>query len=465
VQVERLRDPLTAEEIFWRLSSLPHCLFLDSAMKHPTLGRYSFVAADPFAVIRCPVGDAGALTQLREALRKYSSPTHEGIPPFQGGAAGLLGYDLNQTLADTPRPKFDDFKTPALHVGLYDTVISFDHVSGEAWLVSQGFPELDDDARRDRAAARSAQFREWLECRGEPVAIPTTDDAGFDEPALLDRSFPTSSEGVLSNFESPGYRDLVARGIELINAGDIFQVNLSQRLLCRASDDSRQLYLRLRKRNAATFSGYYDCGDRQIVSASPERFLCLRDGRLETRPIKGTRPRTKTPEADLFAASDLRNSEKDRAENVMIVDLLRNDLSRVCDPDSVVVDQLCQLEAYEFVQHLVSAVSGRLTPEADAIAAVEACFPGGSITGAPKIRAMEIIAELEQTARGAYCGSLGYVGFDGTMDLSILIRTVTASHGWWQFPVGGGVVSQSTPDNELQETWQKAAGVLRALRI
>ena len=129
------------------------------------------------------------------------------------------------------------------------------------------------------------------------------------------------------------------------------------------------------------------------------------------------------------------------------------------------MDQLCQLEAYEFVQHLVSAVSGRLTPEADAIAAVEACFPGGSITGAPKIRAMEIIAELEQTARGAYCGSLGYVGFDGTMDLSILIRTVTASHGWWQFPVGGGVVSQSTPDNELQETWQKAAGVLRALRI
>ncbi len=175
MQVERLRDPLTAEETFWRLSSLPHCLFLDSAMKHPTLGRYSFVAADPFAVIRCPVGDAGALIQLREALRKYSSPTHEGIPPFQGGAAGLLGYDLNQTLADTPRPKFDDFKTPALHVGLYDTVISFDHVSGEACWCRKDSPSWTTTRgaiarRRDRlsfasgsnAAVSLSRFRQRM---------------------------------------------------------------------------------------------------------------------------------------------------------------------------------------------------------------------------------------------------------------------------------------------------------------
>ncbi len=185
---------------------------------------------------------------------------------------------------------------------------------------------------------------------------------------------------------------------------------------------------------------------------------------MEARPIKGTRRRTSWAEADLFAGDDLLQSEKDRAENVMIVDLLRNDLSRVCEADSVRVTQLCALETYQFVQHLVSAVEGTLAPGKSAIDLVRAAFPGGSITGAPKIRAMEIIAELEPTARGPYCGSLGYFGFDGSMDLSILIRTITAARGWWQFPVGGGIVAQSSPDREYEETWHKAEGMLRALR-
>ncbi len=464
---ERLRSSLTAEQVFGRLSTRPHCLFLDSAMSHSTLGRYSFVTADPFEVLSCPIGDESALQKLASILQRFSTPTCGGLPPFQGGAAGLLGYGLNHVLANTPRPRIDEFGSPSLHVGFYDTVIAFDHRANEVWLVSQGFPELDEAARRERASARAAQFREWLDKPSDPVVKEPAARGGFaecfDERSLLERSCETAHDGVLSNFDAKGYRDLVAEGIELINAGDIFQVNLSQRLLHRATSDSRELYMRLRKRNAAPFAGYYDCGDQQVISASPERFLCLRDGLLETRPIKGTRPRTKTPEADLFAASDLKGSEKDRAENVMIVDLLRNDLSRVCQPETVVVEQLCELEAYEFVQHLVSAVSGRLAEGNNAISAVEACFPGGSITGAPKIRAMEIINQLEQTARGAYCGCLGYVGFDGTMDLSILIRTITARYGWWQFPVGGGVVSQSTPENEYQETWHKAAGILRSL--
>jgi para-aminobenzoate synthetase component 1 len=269
--------------------------------------------------------------------------------------------------------------------------------------------------------------------------------------------------GVLSNFTQQGYLQATQRALDYIYAGDIFQVNLAQRLLHPAATDSVSLYLRLRKRNAATFAGYFDLGDFQIVSASPERFLQLRNRHVQARPIKGTRQRTKLPEADLFAAEELRASEKDVAENLMIVDLLRNDLSRVCDAHSVQVVELCRLENYRYVQHLVSVVQGQLAAGESAIDLLRAAFPGGSITGAPKIRAMQIIAELEPTARGAYCGSLGYIGFDGSMDLSILIRTITAGYGWWQFPVGGGIVAQSVPAQEYAETWQKAAGMIRSL--
>jgi para-aminobenzoate synthetase component 1 len=216
--------------------------------------------------------------------------------------------------------------------------------------------------------------------------------------------------------------------------------------------------------NAAPFAGYLDGGDWQIASASPERFVRVQDGHVETRPIKGTRARVRRPEADLFAGDELRASDKDRAENVMIVDLLRNDLSRTCDPDSVRVSQLCGLETYEYVQHLVSVVEARLRRGCSSTDLLRAAFPGGSVTGAPKFRAMEIIAELEPTVRGAYCGSLGYIGLDGQMDTSILIRTITAERGWWQLPVGGGIVAQSNPVDEYAETWHKAAGMLRALR-
>jgi para-aminobenzoate synthetase component 1 len=235
-------------------------------------------------------------------------------------------------------------------------------------------------------------------------------------------------------------------------------------LLFPAASDPLSLYRRLRERNPATFAAYFDLGDAQIVSASPERFLRVANRRVEARPIKGTRPRTARAEADLFAGSELQESEKDRAENVMIVDLLRNDLSRVCQPESVRVTQLCGLETYQFVQHLVSVVEGELARDKTPLDLVRASFPGGSITGAPKVRAMEIISELEPTARGPYCGGIGYLGFDGSLDLNILIRTVTAARGWWQFPVGGGIVAQSSPEREYEETWHKAAGLLKALR-
>ena len=465
--VEELTSVPDIEEALRRLSRQPHCLLLDSARRDPLLGRYSFLTADPFSYLSLRADGHDSLAILEKQLEPFAAKSRADLPPFQGGAAGLLSYDLGRSLEAVPPARIDEFQTPALAVGLYDVVLAIDHLENRAWLVSQGFPEHDPSARRKRAIARIEQFRSWLT---EPISHSHNAMTGSQtkqrliEPNELAPQFAVPGPaGLTSNFSADAYLAAIARAIEYIRAGDIFQVNLSQRLLCPAHDDSVSLYLRLRRRNPATFAGYFDLGDFQIVSASPERFLQIRERRVEARPIKGTRQRTARPEADLYAGEDLRLSEKDRAENVMIVDLLRNDLARVCQSASVCVTQLCHVEVYEYVQHLVSAVCGTLAEGRTPIDLIRATFPGGSITGAPKVRAMEIIAELEPTARGPYCGCLGYLGFDGTLDTSILIRTITAGRGWWQAPVGGGIVAQSTPASEYNETWHKAAGLLRAL--
>lgn len=463
--VHEIRPLPDAEEAFLRLARLPHCVYFDSARREPVLGRYSFLAADPFEYFELAADGRDGLAELGSRMRPYASPTVSELPPFQGGAAGLFSYDLGRAFERVPTPAFDEFQSPALAVGIYDVVLAIDHVAGRAWIVSQGFPEQDPALRRKRAEERLRQFLGWLsEPREELSSIAKAQASPIAAEALAPQfAIPTFS-GLTSNFERSAYLHAVARAIEYVCAGDIFQVNIAQRLLYPARDDAVSLYLRLRRRNPATFAAYFDTGDFQICSASPERFLQVIDGEAEARPIKGTRGRTFRPEADLFAGDELQESEKDRAENVMIVDLLRNDLSRVCLPESVRVTQLCKLELYEFVQHLVSAVRGKLRSGLSALDLLRAAFPGGSITGAPKVRAMEIVAELEPTARGPYCGSLGYVGFDGAMDTSILIRTITAGRGWWQLPVGGGIVAQSVPQREYEETWHKAEGMLRALR-
>jgi para-aminobenzoate synthetase component 1 len=437
-------------------------LFLDSALRHQTLGRYSFVSADPFQFLSVAAHEHDGLERIEAELASFRGETVTDLPPFQGGAAGLLSYDLCRSFERVPTPKHDEFAVPVIAVGFYDVIVAFDHLKQQAWIVSQGFPETDPNLRQERAAGRLAEFELWLEA--EPISAEFIHHNTICETDLARQYAVAGIEHVTSNFSRENYLAAVQQVIDYIHAGDVFQVNLSQRLLCRAEDHAVSLYLRLRERNPATFAGYFDLGDFQIVSASPERFVHVRDGHVEARPIKGTRQRTARPEADLFAADDLRQSDKDRAENVMIVDLLRNDMSRVCRPDSVQVTQLCDLEVYEYVQHLVSAIRGELAVGQTAFDLIRAAFPGGSITGAPKVRAMEIISELEPTARGPYCGSLGYIGFDGTMDLSILIRTVTAGRGWWQIPVGGGIVAQSNPQQEYEETWHKATGMLKALR-
>jgi para-aminobenzoate synthetase component 1 len=270
---------------------------------------------------------------------------------------------------------------------------------------------------------------------------------------------------VTSNFDRDGYEAAVARVVEYIRAGDCFQVNLSQRLLASLREHPLDLYDRLRRLNPAPFAAYFDAGNFQILSASPERFLRVdSEGEVETRPIKGTRPRGKTIEEDARLVHDLASSTKDRAENIMIVDLLRNDIGKVCKYGSVRVPKVCEVETFRYVHHLVSEVRGMLGPGKGPLDLLAAAFPGGSVTGAPKVRAMEIIAELEPTARGPYCGCLGWIGFDGAMDTNILIRTFTAGRGWVQFPVGGGIVAESDPAGEYEETLHKAAGLLRALQ-
>lgn len=377
---------------------------------------------------------------------------------------GWWGYEMGSCFEDVPAAARNDFFLPLAAYGLYDVVLSWDHATGEGWVISQGCRWDGESAVQQRAYSRLQHFLTLLE---QPVAASYGKPAGagfVTAPSAIARQFPTRwSDRWTSNFSALDYRRAVKKCVDYIHAGDIFQVNLSQRLLGRAWARSPELYLHLREKSPAPFSGYSDFGRGQIVSSSPERFVSVIDGKIEARPIKGTRPRLSDPTADAAMAELLRESEKDRSENVMIVDLLRNDISRVAVSDSVRVNSLCGVERYAYVWHLVSVIEARLAAGLDASDLIEASFPGGSITGAPKIRAMEIVAELEPTVRGAYCGSMGYISLAGDVDLNILIRTLTACDGWWQVPVGGGIVASSDPHLEEQETWHKAEGILRAL--
>jgi para-aminobenzoate synthetase component 1 len=458
--VEELIPAPDPWDVAQRLAHLGHLLFLDSADPHSGIGRYSYVTAWPREWLCVAASDSiDPFAALARLLPRDAGDPAPGLPPFQGGIAGLFGYGLCSRLERIPQARADEFRAPELAVGLYDWVVAFDPVAGRAWFVSTGLPWTDPARRRRLAEWRAKMVRHHLQTGRRSVwepGVPVEASPQFPLPG-----FPNVS----SNFDRPGYESAVRKVIEYIHGGDVYQVNVSQRLLAPFTGSPLELYGRLRERNPAPFAGYFDLGDFAIASASPERFLRLSaSGDVETRPIKGTRPRGRTPEEDDANGRSLLASPKDRAENVMIVDLLRNDLGRVCEYGSVRVNKLCELESYRTVHHLVSEVVGKLRPGMTALDLLRAAFPGGSVTGAPKVRAMEIISELEPTARGPYCGSLGYIGFDGSMDTNILIRTMTLGRGWAQFPVGGGIVADSDPAAEYEETLHKAAGMLRALQ-
>ena len=470
-------DPVT---VFRHASRLPHAIFFDSAVvDHPAaaatpatpadappvrLGRHSFVAADPIRswLVRrggdwdaCRQEIAATFAVIREVLADLACLTIPGLPPFQGGVAGLVSYDCGLArLGLEPPPAAGPDPVLSLHV--HDVVFAYDHDLNRGWFISQGVPARGPVERARRATERLTVF--LAEPRhAEPI------------PPVASRTAPAAAHPlpgrphVRSTHSRDRYLDMVRAGIELVHAGDIFQANLAQRFEVAASVDAVSLYLRAREVNPAPFACYLDAGDVQVASMSPERFLQVSRGVVRTHPIKGTRRVTASPEADLYASADLEASEKDRAENVMIVDLLRNDLSRVCTPESVCVEALCRLERYRYVQHLVSVVSGRLRRGLGVIDALEAAIPGGSISGAPKHRACEIISDLERVGRGCYCGSIGYVGFDGTADFNLLIRTLVVSPGSIAFAAGGGITAASDPAAEYAESLAKAEGMLRVL--
>ena len=453
-------DVMTATR---KLQSLPKLLVLDSALQRAPIGRYSFLMADPIEWWQTDQGAFGddPFRRLESTLSPLANDPVEGLPPFQGGVAGLMGYELGQCFERVPTAGYDEFQLPVLAAGLYDWVIAWDHHQQRAWLISQGWPEVEPSRRTEQATRRAQDIRKRLSL--DQVSVATSPATILERDQLAPQYEMTANSSLTSNFSRNAYLQAVRRVIEYIRAGDIFQANLTQRLLFPSQIDATTLFERLRQVNPAPFAGLLQWDDWAVISASPERFLRV-DGRdVETRPIKGTRRRNRGPEADLFTRDELRESEKDQAENVMIVDLLRNDLSRVCEPGSIRVPQLCGVETYETVQHLVSEVRGRLRSDRTVWDLFRAAWPGGSITGAPKVRAMEIIAELEPTARGPYCGSLFYVGANGQTDSSLLIRTFVQRNGWLQCGVGGGIVAQSDPAAEYEETLVKAAGMIRAL--
>ena len=474
VQIENLDSALDVIQTMEAFDDAPFVVLFDSAARHRERdARYTFLTADPIAVTRLnavqitsAVGmkthPFSVLRDWQERLPVFLNEEGELLPPFCGGIAGLMSYELGQVFERIPRPVIDDFETPPLLAGLFDWAIVWDHIAGT---VRRYVLRLDGS--KSKSDERAAWIEERLQRRSVRPTVQGTAELVESRRRLIAPQYhriePTSE--IYSDFTRDQYVAAVSNVIEYIRAGDIFQANLSQRLLSLWPGTAMQLYANVRRNNPAPFCGLLKTDEFSIVSASPERFLKVdRSRQVETRPIKGTRRRPRSPIADLYASDELSTSAKDRAENVMIVDLLRNDISRSCKPGIVRVTGLCEVERFETVLHLVSTVVGTLRDECDVWDLMAGCFPGGSITGAPKIRAMEIIAELEPTVRGAYCGSLFFLGPCGDFDSSILIRTFTFKNGLVHFPVGGGIVADSVPLEEYRETLHKASGMIRSLR-
>ena len=448
--------PLLPTEALRAFEGLSDIAFLDSGSMCSDLARWSIVAADPFA--RFDIKDGIAFWQgqkiegdpleiMREKFSIFSLTRGEERPPLLSGAIGFIAYEMGknfETIPSMPSSKPGELE---LSFGFYDVVYAYDLTTDKAYLISTGFPELNEKHRLARAETRLSFFQERL----------------TRAPRALKHN--AAIKTWKSNFSKESYEQAVRDVIEAILRGDIFQANLSQCFKAKRPHDFDPLafYLHLRETSPAPFGAFLECGDHIYASNSPERFLKLDDqGLIEARPIKGTAPRSKNDAEDRAYAHALLRSEKDRAENTMIVDLLRNDLSRIARTGSVRVPTLCGLETYANVHHLVSIVEATLKPEKDLFDVIRATFPGGSITGAPKIKAMEIIAREEKIPRGAYCGSIGYLSFDGRMDLSIAIRTATITNDEIMVSAGGGITLLSEPEAEYRETLIKAERLFKA---
>ncbi len=460
-------DPPT---VFHRIREGKDSFLLESVKGTKRIGRYSIIGTHPF----CVFASKGSEIRIREGiyerkiagnpfaeLKRLMGETPvarvEEAPFFTGGAVGLIGYDAVHFFEELPRTAVDDLEIPDLCFLFVDTLVIFDHVEKEVILVH--IPLL-----RHAPSETSACLRAYEEGVKRLKELYRRIMAGEELPSLKGqrpfRSFP-----VVPNMAKEDYMEMVRRAKAYIKAGDIFQANLSQRLTAEIGDlDSFHLYRVLREINPSPFAAYLDFQDFQIVSSSPERLMLLKEGVVETRPIAGTRPRGKDLAGDQAMSAELIANEKERAEHIMLIDLERNDIGRVCDYGSVRVDELMVLEEYSHVIHIVSNVRGNLHAGKDLFDLIRATFPGGTITGVPKVRCMEIIDELEPVRRGPYTGSIGWLGFNGDMDLNIIIRTFVIQNGRAHVQVGAGIVADSDPEREYYETLHKANALLQTLK-
>ncbi|MFL8672627.1 aminodeoxychorismate synthase component I [Clostridioides difficile] len=443
--IREINTKLNSFEIFTIFRNEHDSFILDSAMDKEKLGRYSFISSKPFKVLKYKDTDENPLEFLKEELNKYRVKNDTNLP-FIGGAVGYLSYDLGNYMEELPRSAVDDIGMPDMYFGLYNHVIVVDHLMEKTYIAT---PNIDMKLEE--------KIVDDIEQK-----ILKEEEKGIDNICYQEKEVKPIR--LKSNFTKKEFKNAVQNVREYIRQGDIYQANLTQRFSGETELTSFELYRDLRRFSPAPFGAFLNFDDVHILSNSPERFIRCIDKKIETRPIKGTRPRGKDREEDLKLQQELKNSEKDRAELLMIVDLERNDIGRISKTGSVKVPELFVIEPYANVNHLVSTVVGELKDDKDATDIIKATFPGGSITGAPKIRAMEIIDELEPTQRSVYTGSIGYIGFNGDMDFNIAIRTIIKDDRKVYFQVGGGMTWDSDPDEEYQETMDKAKSIMKALR-
>lgn len=459
--------------LFQVLKPAPAPFLLDSGDQYSELGRYSFLGAFPFLqataytdrveLFRPEIGQReviptadGRSVRVLDALHARYQVAAPAPFPFAGGAVGFFSYDLKDEFERLPQLAADDLNLPLWRLAWYDGVVIYDHIKKKYWLTACGMQD-DGQCIRDLANKRLDRLADVF----KDINVSENTDC-----TAVGDSFPPASDvkTITPSVTRERYLRDLERVIAYIYAGDIYQANLTQRFTAAWAGDPWALYQRLREGNPAPFAAFLPYSDFQILCSSPERFIRLRvDGRLETCPIKGTRPRGAGPDADKAMAEELRGSAKDRAELTMIIDLERNDLGRICEVGTVRVPHRMRLERYPTVWHLVSTVTGQARPGLLPSELLQAMFPGGSISGAPKIRAMEIIEELEPYKRGIYTGSIGYLGFDGAWDLNIVIRTILLKNGRAYLNAGGGIVADSVPEREYEETLHKAKALFDAL--
>ena len=471
--------------VFEALKAGGHPMLLESARVNDKIGRYSFVASNPYLIFKSrgenveislpetPAGKYGRrasmnrkpLAKLRELFSNYRTARVDGLPPFTGGAIGFLSYDFVRQIEDLPHRARVDLDIPEAYFVFVDMVVAFDHVLEKTWVI------VNPGAREQEMGFRKPEPGQWGGLY----------DQAADKLSALHASLLTmSSRSPVKGEENSGlkrftlepnitrarFETMVRQCKEYIAAGDIYQANLSQRFSAGIGDaDPLRLYALLRHINPSPFAAYLDFGDLQLVSSSPERLVRLHEGIADTRPIAGTRRRGRDGAEMEALSAELLTNEKERAEHIMLLDLERNDLGRVCEYGSVRVDEMMVVEDYSHVIHIVSNVRGTLTPGRDAFDLVRAVFPGGTITGVPKVRCMEIIDELEPVARGPYTGSIGYFSNSGDMDLNIIIRTFVVKDGVAHIQVGAGIVADSVPEREYFETLQKAEALRKALEM